>query len=83
MSRPLPEFLAVLAGRRGAVVSTDELLASVWLETDARDPAHVWVTVRRIRQKIEADSSRPTHLVSVPGGGYRLITREPERAELE
>ena len=75
-------FLAVLAGRRGAAMSTEELLTSVWLETDARDPAHVWVTVRRIRQKIEADSSRPTHLVSVAGGGYRLVAREPDGADL-
>jgi two-component system KDP operon response regulator KdpE len=66
-------FLAVLAGRLGDVVTTEQLLADVWSEADAAEPVYVWVTVRRLRRKIEIDPVEPRHLVSEPGGGYRLV----------
>jgi DNA-binding response OmpR family regulator len=31
------------------------------------------VTVRRLRQKLEVDPSRPRHLLTAAGGGYRLV----------
>jgi DNA-binding response OmpR family regulator len=34
----------------------------------------VWVTVRRLRRKLEADPDRPRFLVTERGVGYRLVS---------
>ena len=51
---------------------TETLLGRGWAETEDADPSYVWVTMRRLRQKIEVDPSRPVHLITVRGTGYRL-----------
>ena len=42
------------------------------LERPAPDAPYLRAQVRHLRQKIEADPSRPRHLLPGPGGGYRL-----------
>jgi DNA-binding response OmpR family regulator len=69
-------LLGLLASRLGSTFTTDDVLASVWSSSDGADPAYVWVTIRRLRQKIEIDPDQPVHLVTVPGEGYRLIASE-------
>jgi DNA-binding response OmpR family regulator len=64
--------LGVLAAQRGRPVSTAELLARVWSHAESADPSYVWVTIRRLRRKLEPDPERPRYLVSEPGGGYSL-----------
>jgi DNA-binding response OmpR family regulator len=64
--------LGILAAQRGKAVSTAELLARVWTHADGADPSYVWVTIRRLRQKLEPEPERPRYLVSEPGGGYSL-----------
>jgi two-component system KDP operon response regulator KdpE len=59
-----------------AAVTTEQLLHKVWADSDAADPAYVWVTVRRLRQKLEFDPDHPIHLLTEPGGGYRLAAAE-------
>ena len=66
-------FLATLAARMPGSVSTEQLLGQVWADSDAADPAYVWVTVRRLRQKLEVDPSEPRHLLTDSLGGYRLV----------
>jgi DNA-binding response OmpR family regulator len=75
-------FLATLASSLPKSVSTDQLLHKVWADSDAADPAYVWVTVRRLRQKLELDADDPHHLLTDPAGGYRLAAWElrPGRA---
>lgn len=63
-------FLATLAARMPMAVSTEDLLRNVWV--DASDPAYVWVTVRRLRRKLESDADDPRHLLTDPVGGYKL-----------
>jgi DNA-binding response OmpR family regulator len=70
-------FLATLAARMPGAVTTDQLLRQVWADSDAADPAYVWVTVRRLRQKIEVDPNAPRHLLTDPAGGYRLVNSRP------
>lgn len=76
-------FLATLAASMPRPVSTERLLHKVWADSDAADPAYVWVTVRRLRQKIEFDPDDPHHLLTDPAGGYRLASwqrlGDPER----
>jgi DNA-binding response OmpR family regulator len=65
-------LLYALAANVGRVVTTDTLLARGWSETEAADPSYVWVTMRRLRQKIERDPDAPEHLETIRGVGYRL-----------
>ena len=65
-------LLAVLGSALDRVVRTDELLDRVWTNADGADPSYLWVTVRRLRRKLEADPDRPRHLLTERGVGYRL-----------
>ena len=71
-------LLYALAASLNKTVATETLLARGWAETEDADPSYVWVTMRRLRQKIEVDPNHPVHLLTVRGVGYRLIrTAEP------
>jgi DNA-binding response OmpR family regulator len=67
-------LLQVLASAIDRVVRTDELLDRVWTDADGADPSYLWVTVRRLRRKLEADPDRPRHLLTERGVGYRLAS---------
>jgi DNA-binding response OmpR family regulator len=69
-------LLYALAANLGQTVPTDTLLARGWAETDDADPSYVWVTMRRLRQKVELDPNRPIHLQTVRGIGYRLVASD-------
>ncbi len=66
-------LLYALAANLGQTVTTETLLARGWAETEDADPSYVWVTMRRLRQKVERDPNRPVHLQTVRGVGYRLV----------
>jgi DNA-binding response OmpR family regulator len=68
-------LLYALAANLGNTVSTETLLDRGWGDDDDADPSYVWVTMRRLRQKIEPDPDHPIHLVTVRGIGYRLVTQ--------
>jgi len=65
-------FIGALAAAGGQPLTTEQLLARVWSGADGADPVYVWVTVRRLRQKLEPDPANPAFIHTVPGGGYRL-----------
>lgn len=67
-------LLQVLISSVDSTVPTDTLLDRVWSESDGADPSYVWVTVRRLRRKLELDPDRPRHLLTDRGLGYRLVT---------
>lgn len=54
------------------VWSRDQLLERVWGHDFIGDSKTVDVHIRWLREKIELDPSRPIHLVTVRGFGYRL-----------
>jgi DNA-binding response OmpR family regulator len=66
-------LLFALAANLGRTLTTETLLGRGWAETDEPDPSYVWVTMRRLRQKLEVDPNRPAHLLTVRGVGYRLV----------
>jgi DNA-binding response OmpR family regulator len=66
-------LLYALVANLGQVVTTETLLARGWAETEDADPSYVWVTMRRLRTKLEPDPNRPAHLLTVRGIGYRLV----------
>jgi two-component system response regulator VicR len=66
-------LLYALAANLGRTVTTDTLLDRGWADTENADPSYVWVTMRRLRQKIEPSPNHPLHLVTIRGVGYRLV----------
>ena len=68
-----------LAANLGEIVPTETLLSRGWTDTEEAEPSYVWVSMRRLRQKIEVDPDRPVHLLTVRGVGYRLV---PSRAPM-
>ncbi len=66
-------LLYALAANLGQAVTTETLLDRGWADTEDADPSYVWVTMRRLRQKIEPDPNHPAHLITVRGVGYRLV----------
>lgn len=54
----------------GKVVSAEELLTSVWGEEYISDKEILWVTIARLRQKVEEDAHDPKHIVTRSGLGY-------------
>jgi DNA-binding response OmpR family regulator len=70
-------LLQVLAAAVDRVVPTDELLSRVWTDADGADPSYLWVTVRRLRRKLEANPDEPRYLLTERGIGYRLISGAP------
>ena len=66
-------LLYALAANLGSVVTTETLLARGWSETEYPDPSYVWVTMRRLRSKLEARPDRPVNLQTVRVVGYRLV----------
>ena len=65
-------LLQVLAASIDRVIPTDELLGRVWTDADGADPSYLWVTVRRLRRKLEANPDEPRYLITERGIGYRL-----------
>jgi two-component system response regulator ResD len=66
------DLLHFFASNPRSVFSRYELLDELWDVAFSGDPATVTVHVRRLREKIEPDPSRPTRLVTVWGSGYRF-----------
>jgi two-component system response regulator ResD len=66
------DLLFLLASNAGRTFSRSELLDDVWDFAWDGDTATVTVHVRRLREKIEDDPSKPRHLVTVWGVGYRF-----------
>jgi DNA-binding response OmpR family regulator len=60
-----------LMTNRGQALSRDKLLDEVWGAGYIGDPKIVDVNIRRLRQKIETDPSKPTYIETVWGLGYR------------
>jgi DNA-binding response OmpR family regulator len=66
------DLLHHLIAHPGQVFSRDELLDAVWDREFVGDPSTVTVHVRRLREKVEPDPDRPTHVKSVWGLGYKF-----------
>jgi DNA-binding response OmpR family regulator len=66
------DLLWFLASHPRRVFSRDQLMDRVWGYEPAFDTGTVTVHVRRLREKIEDDPSRPRHLETVWGVGYRF-----------
>jgi DNA-binding response OmpR family regulator len=66
------DMLYLLARHPKQVFTRDQLLERVWGGAEYIDPGTVTVHVRRLREKIESDPSKPKHLLTVWGVGYKF-----------
>jgi two-component system KDP operon response regulator KdpE len=67
-------LLQVLVANIDRPVSTEMLLDRVWSDADGADPSYVWVSMRRLRRKLELDPDNPRYLLTERGVGYRLVS---------
>ena len=72
ITRTESRLLQALVAAVDRIVTTDTILDRVWAESDGADPSYVWVTVRRLRRKLERDPDHPRFLLTERGIGYRL-----------
>lgn len=60
------------------VLSSSDIVASVWGYDAEQSEELVRVTISRLRHKIEPDPSAPRYIITVPGVGYRFVYRHEE-----
>jgi len=70
-------LLRYLLNHEGQAVSRKAMLEDVWGVREDTDTRAIDNFIVRLRRYIEADSSKPRHLVTVRGVGYRFIA-EPD-----
>jgi two-component system, OmpR family, response regulator ResD len=67
------DVLLFMARHPLQVFSREQLMDAVWQYSFYTDTSTVTVHIRRLRAKLEADPSRPTHIQTVWGSGYRFV----------
>jgi DNA-binding response OmpR family regulator len=60
----------------GKVLSAEELLTGVWGPEYRDDKEILWVTIARLRQKVEDDPHTPVHIATRSGLGYLMTPME-------
>ncbi len=69
-------FLETLARSEGKIVTVDVLCEALWGENPFGYENSLNAHVRRIREKIETEPSKPVSLITIKGLGYKLIARK-------
>ena len=67
------ELLSALYRNAGRIVTTDALCEAAWGDNPYGYENSLMAHIRRIREKIEENPSKPASLVTVKGLGYKLI----------
>ena len=68
-------LVEVLARHPGKLVTHRQLLHAVWGPAYDTETNYLRVHFANIRRKLEPDPSRPRHIITEPGMGYRLVVR--------
>ena len=66
------DLLTFLAGHPNHVYSKEELFREIWDMESIGDIATVTVHIKKIREKIEVDTSNPQYIETIWGVGYRF-----------
>ena len=67
------EIVKNLAINAGKVVTHSYLLRTVWGPSYEKEVQYLRVYIGQIRRKLESDPSRPRHIITEPGVGYRFL----------
>jgi len=65
-------LLLQFAHHVGKIMSSEDLLTSVWGPEYRTDKEILWVSIARLRQKLEEDAHSPDHIVTRSGLGYLM-----------
>lgn len=66
------DLLTFLASNPNRVYTKEELFRNIWNMESVGDIATVTVHIKKIREKIEADTSKPQYIETIWGVGYRF-----------
>jgi two-component system, OmpR family, alkaline phosphatase synthesis response regulator PhoP len=75
------QLLRHLIGRNGKPVSRKSLLEEVWGLREDTDTRAIDNFIVRLRRYIESNPSKPRHLVTVRGVGYRFLANPDVQEE--
>jgi len=65
-------LLLQFAHHVGKIMTAEELLTSVWGPEYKTDKEILWVSIARLRQKLEDEAHNPKHIVTRSGLGYLM-----------
>lgn len=66
------KLFVFLAQHPGQALTRNQITDAIWgVDEQAANAVNVYI--RRLREKVEVDASRPTLILTVPGVGYRLV----------
>ena len=65
-------LLLQFAHNLGKILTSEDLLTSVWGPEYKSDKEILWVSIARLRQKLEDDPHNPRHIVTRSGLGYLM-----------
>jgi two-component system KDP operon response regulator KdpE len=66
------DILRLLVTHAGKVLTQGQILKQVWGMAYLEQPHVLRVNISNLRRKLERDPSRPQHIITEPGVGYRL-----------
>jgi len=66
-------LLSVLLTHPGKVLTQRQLLREVWGPSHSEQSHYLRIYMGHLRQKLEADSTQPMHLITEAGVGYRFV----------
>jgi DNA-binding response OmpR family regulator len=69
-------LLLQFAHNIGKILTSEDLLTSVWGPEYKSDKEILWVRIARLRQKLEGDAHNPRHIVTRSGLGYFMPPAE-------
>lgn len=69
-------LLLQFAHNLGKILAPEDLLTSVWGPEYKSDKEILWVSIARLRQKLEDDPHNPRHIVTRSGLGYLMPPTE-------
>ena len=69
-------LLETLARNAGKIVTVDALCEALWGDNPFGYENSLNAHIRRVREKIETDPSKPVYLITIKGLGYKLIARK-------
>lgn len=66
------DILRLLVSHAGKVMTHTQILKQIWGIAYLEQPHVLRVNISNLRRKLESDPSRPQHIITEPGVGYRL-----------
>lgn len=70
LSRREFDLLKFLFTRAKKIITREEIINEIW--NGIASDSNVYITIKKLRSKIEKDPKKPKHLITKRGGGYLL-----------